>query len=50
MQGRPGSLGYEDIDAATYASWGVDYLKYNNYNNNGRRAISYYERCFEQNW
>jgi len=25
--GRPGSLGYEKIDAATYASWGVDYLK-----------------------
>lgn len=25
--GRPGSLDYEDIDAATYAQWGVDYLK-----------------------
>jgi len=25
--GRPGSLGYEKIDAATYASWGVDYVK-----------------------
>jgi len=25
--GRPGSLGYEAIDAKTYASWGVDYLK-----------------------
>lgn len=23
----PGSLGYEDIDAATFAEWGVDYLK-----------------------
>lgn len=22
-----GSLGYEDIDAQTWASWGVDYLK-----------------------
>jgi len=31
-QGRPGSLGYEDIDAKTYASWGVDYLKYDNCN------------------
>eukprot|EP01137_Pigoraptor_chileana_P021820 Opistho-2@86001 len=30
--GRPGSLGYEDIDAQTYASWGVDYLKYDNCN------------------
>jgi len=25
--GRPGSLTYESIDAQTYASWGVDYLK-----------------------
>lgn len=25
--GRPGSLGYEWQDAATYASWGVDYVK-----------------------
>eukprot|EP01100_Stratorugosa_tubuloviscum_P003332 TRINITY_DN1801_c1_g1_i3.p1 TRINITY_DN1801_c1_g1~~TRINITY_DN1801_c1_g1_i3.p1 ORF type:complete len:353 (-),score=165.89 TRINITY_DN1801_c1_g1_i3:106-1164(-) len=34
-QGRPGSLGYEQIDAQTYASWNVDYLKYDNcYNNN----------------
>jgi len=29
-QGRPGSLGYEEIDAKTYAEWGVDYLKYDN--------------------
>lgn len=27
-QGRPGSLGYERIDARTYEAWGVDYLKY----------------------
>jgi alpha-galactosidase len=27
-QGRPGSRGYEFQDARTYASWGVDYLKY----------------------
>lgn len=26
-QGRPGSLGYEDLDARTYAEWGVDYVK-----------------------
>ena len=25
---RPGSLGYEEIDANTYAQWNVDYLKY----------------------
>jgi len=24
---RPGSLGHEEIDAKTYASWGVDYIK-----------------------
>ena len=29
-QGRPGSLGYEYIDAETYAGWGVDYLKFDN--------------------
>jgi alpha-galactosidase len=33
--GRPGSLGYETIDAFTYAAWGVDYLKYDNCNNDG---------------
>jgi alpha-galactosidase len=27
-QGRPGSHGYETKDAAQYAAWGVDYLKY----------------------
>jgi len=27
-QGRPGSQGHEYQDARTYASWGVDYLKY----------------------
>jgi len=26
----PGSLGHEDKDAKTFASWGVDYLKYDN--------------------
>ncbi|GAB2223301.1 hypothetical protein Droror1_Dr00017441 [Drosera rotundifolia] len=31
----PGSLGYEQIDANTFASWGVDYLKYDNCFNNG---------------
>ncbi len=28
--GRPGSLGHETKDANTYASWNVDYLKYDN--------------------
>ncbi|KAJ5802529.1 Alpha-galactosidase alpha-n-acetylgalactosaminidase [Penicillium pulvis] len=26
----PGPWGYEELDAATYAEWGVDYLKYDN--------------------
>ncbi|KAJ3528219.1 hypothetical protein NM688_g8024 [Phlebia brevispora] len=33
--GRFGSLGYEEIDAQTYAEWGVDYLKYDNCYNEG---------------
>ncbi|KAL1637923.1 hypothetical protein SLS56_000480 [Neofusicoccum ribis] len=28
--GYPASLGYEEIDAATWAEWGIDYLKYDN--------------------
>ncbi|EEB07832.1 alpha-galactosidase [Schizosaccharomyces japonicus yFS275] len=34
--GYPGSLDYEEIDATTFASWGVDYLKYDNCYNQGR--------------
>ncbi|WDK12688.1 alpha-galactosidase [Colletotrichum graminicola] len=30
--GYEGSLGYEEIDAATFAKWGIDYLKYGNCN------------------
>ncbi|KAH9961254.1 glycoside hydrolase [Russula dissimulans] len=28
--GYPGSLYYEDVDAATWQTWGIDYLKYDN--------------------
>ena len=28
--GKPSSFGYEEIDAITFAEWGVDYLKYDN--------------------
>ncbi|KAH7107367.1 alpha-galactosidase [Auriculariales sp. MPI-PUGE-AT-0066] len=31
-----GSLGYEEIDAKTYAEWDVDYLKYDNCYNEGQ--------------
>jgi len=34
-QGRPGSLGFEEIDAKTYAEWEIDYLKYDNCNTDG---------------
>jgi alpha-galactosidase len=34
-QGRPGSHGFEEIDARTYAEWGVDYLKYDWCNTEG---------------
>lgn len=34
--GYAGSLGYEDLDAKTFADWGVDYLKYDNCYNEGR--------------
>ncbi|URE31905.1 alpha-galactosidase [Musa troglodytarum] len=29
----PDSLGHEQKDAETFASWGIDYLKYDNCNN-----------------
>lgn len=34
--GFAGSLGYETVDANTFASWGVDYLKYDNCFNEGQ--------------
>lgn len=32
----PGSLGFEQQDADTFAGWGVDYLKYDNCFNQGQ--------------
>lgn len=29
-QFHPGSLGHEDVDAQSFADWGIDYLKYDN--------------------
>jgi alpha-galactosidase len=40
--GRPGGLGYEKLDAMDYASWGVDYLKYDNCYNTGVPAFDRY--------
>jgi alpha-galactosidase len=35
VAGFPGGLGHEVADANLFASWGVDYLKYDNCNNQG---------------
>ncbi len=40
--GRPASQGYEFQDARTYASWGVDYLKYDWCNTGTRNAEEAY--------
>jgi len=40
--GRPGSQGHEYQDALTYASWGVDYLKYDWCNTGDRNAQEAY--------
>jgi len=45
--GYPASLDHEAIDAQTFASWGVDYLKYDNCYNQGRPLIDRY-RAMQQ--
>ncbi len=40
--GKPGSKGYEYKDAETYASWGVDYLKYDWCNTEGQDPVQSY--------
>jgi alpha-galactosidase len=45
--GRPGSLGHELQDAKTYASWGVDYLKYDWCNVQGLKAPEAYKKMSE---
>ncbi|OON72202.1 alpha-galactosidase [Streptomyces tsukubensis] len=40
--GFPGGLGHEKQDADLWASWGVDYLKYDNCNNTGADAQTRY--------
>lgn len=40
--GRPGSRGYEFQDARTYASWGVDYLKYDWCNHGSQNVVDSY--------
>jgi alpha-galactosidase len=43
-QGRPGSYGYEELDARTYAEWGVDYVKVDWCNAEGLDARTQYEK------
>ncbi|HVZ20932.1 MAG TPA: glycoside hydrolase family 27 protein, partial [Vicinamibacterales bacterium] len=43
-QKRPGSKDHEVIDAKTYASWGVDYLKYDWCNTTGQDTRDSYAR------
>ena len=40
--GFPGSLGFEGVDAQTFADWGFDYLKYDNCFNEGVPALKRY--------
>ncbi|ANN20630.1 alpha-galactosidase [Amycolatopsis orientalis] len=40
----PGGLDHEEVDARTFADWGVDYLKYDNCNNQGRPALERYTK------
>jgi alpha-galactosidase len=43
-QGRPGTYGYETIDARTYAEWGVDYVKEDWCNAEGLDAPTQYAK------
>ncbi|HZM84759.1 MAG TPA: NPCBM/NEW2 domain-containing protein [Candidatus Limnocylindrales bacterium] len=42
-QGLPASLDHETVDAQTFAAWTIDYLKYDNCNNQGRPAAQRYK-------
>jgi alpha-galactosidase len=44
--GYPGSLGHEELDARTWAGWGVDYLKYDNCNNQSDGSQADYLRRY----
>jgi len=44
VAGFPGALNHEQTDANTFASWDVDYLKYDNCNNQGVDAVTRYTK------
>ena len=39
--GRPGSEGFETIDANTYAGWGVDYVKEDSCSASGNHTVAF---------
>jgi alpha-galactosidase len=41
--GYPGSLGHEQTDADDFAAWGIDYLKYDNCNNQSDGSLADYQ-------
>ncbi len=43
-EGRPGSYGYETVDAKAYAGWGVDYVKIDWCNSEGLDAKTQYTK------
>jgi alpha-galactosidase len=43
-QGRPGTYGHEDLDARTFAAWGVDYVKEDWCHADGLAAPTQYSR------
>lgn len=46
-QHRPASLDHEAADARKFAEWGIDYLKYDNCNNENRPALERYRAMGE---
>ncbi len=46
-QRRPASLDHEVADAKKFAEWGIDYLKYDNCNNENRPALERYRAMGE---
>ena len=47
-QGRPGGFNHEEIDAKTYAAWGVDYLKYDWCHNEGIDPLVVYPKMSKE--
>jgi alpha-galactosidase len=50
--GYAASLGHEEIDAETFAQWGIDYLKYDNCQNPSKHpeeVVDQYDFCAPEN-